>query len=335
MEMPHAAHLEEVIHFISPGADEAYEYSWQLVPGSTPMAGAAVDYAYHELGTYEVTLTVTDSLNDVSNVLSQQIVIIPMDVPIPALSIVANPSVHEGQELTLSVGSPDDQFAYLWDFADGVFESGASVNHIFNLPGTYGVVLRATPRDSGTVFTSPAYNIYVIQEGEPLPSLSLIMPYSAQINQAVVFRFDELTTDQFDYTLDFGDVDPISLISSDPVSHPYAATGTYQVRLTATSVDDASVFYQQAQNIAIVPYPVPNVGIDGPTHATLNMFVSFSVNDPTPGATYTWECGNGVTTGTGTSISCSYSTTGRKQVNLTGNNAGTINTSSYPINIHE
>jgi PKD repeat protein len=197
------------------------------------------------------------------------------------------------------------------------------------------VILTVASREHPEItFTTPIYYIYVIAADAPLPELTLEAPFSAQVDQAVVYQLaEELNLDDFDYTLDFGDGETAVVIDSS-VSHTYHATGIFQAVLTAVSLRDGTT-YRQTFNITIVPYPVPNVGIDGPTHAVFRTPVALNVIDPTPGTTYTWNCGNGGPAITGTSATCTYMETGRVQVILTGDNHGTINTSFHFISIHE
>jgi hypothetical protein len=78
-----------------------------------------------------------------------------------------------------------------------------------------------------------------------------------------------------------------------------------------------------------------HVGIQAPFSASYNTPVTFIVPDPTPGATYSWEFGDGETeTGIDlTSVSHSYRFTGQYQVRLTGSLGGTTNSITHNISI--
>ncbi|MFC1637469.1 PKD domain-containing protein [Candidatus Margulisiibacteriota bacterium] len=332
---PFAADVGEDIAFVSPSADESlYSYTWDFMDGSPLVSGASVTHSFAATGTYQVRLTVA-LLSDpsIQTVVTQNVTIVPVSVAIPVLSIVAPPAVHEDTDFTLSVGSPDTaNFTYSWEFGDGdPLAPGSSVTHAYDDPGQYTVYLTATSIAHPEVsFTSQPYNIYVIQATVPLPSLSILAPYSATVGEGVDIAVADPDTVNYDYTIDFGDSTDFDGTFA---SHPYTALGTYSIRITATSVSDSLTVYQsQPHYISIVPTPVPSVGITAPFSIQVGSPVMFSVPDPTIGATYTWNFGD-LTSATGISASHTYSTVGEFQVVLTGDDGGSLNTITHNITV--
>ncbi|PIS28722.1 hypothetical protein COT42_07255 [Candidatus Saganbacteria bacterium CG08_land_8_20_14_0_20_45_16] len=334
-----AAEVGTDVVFATPSPDTSrYSYTWEFVDDGSTETGTEVTHNFAETGTYMVRLTVA-SLADptLKNSVVQTITIVPIGVEIPTLSIVGLPAVHEDTPFTLSVADPDtDNFVYTWEIAgEPTPVTGASITHTFNNPGQYGVVLRATSRrDSSVSFVTPAYYIYVIQNSIPLPNLSIIAPFSGQVSTATTtnnirFRASD-PSPEYNYSFDF--VGSASAMGSD-VTHAFNELGTYSVILTATLRSDPSVTYQITHNITIVPYHVPNVGIEGPLSAPVNTAVSYNVPEPTPGATYTWHFGDG-TTATGTSVSHTYRSIADFQVRLTADNHGTTNEIRHNITIY-
>jgi hypothetical protein len=121
LSAPFHGDVGEDITFTSPAADESlYSYTWDFMDGSPVVFGATVTHEFDSTGTYEVRLTIAYLSNPaVTNVLTQNFTVVPVDVDPPVLSIVAPPAVHEDETFSLAVGSPDTaNFTYSWEFGD-------------------------------------------------------------------------------------------------------------------------------------------------------------------------------------------------------------------------
>ncbi len=127
-------------------------YSWDFGDG-TVADGITVSHVYTAVGTYTVTLTVTDNggLQDTDQA---------------TVTVQARPVANAGPDIRVLMtipttldGSasydPDGQIVgYDWDFGDESGGAGATVNHSWASPGNYTVTLNVTDNDGLTATDS-------------------------------------------------------------------------------------------------------------------------------------------------------------------------------------
>ena len=173
----------DVGHALSFGSSVAYgtppyTYDWNFGDG---LASTLSDpaHVYSATGLYEVTLSVTDSLGQMSS--SQPINVTVVDPPV--LSLNANrTAVDVGQPLFLSAteiggaGVP----SIVWEFGDGTAVTGPSVQHSYARPGTYDVSVSLTDAAGVTVATSLTVTV-----GSALSPTTVTIPTSALEDGAV------------------------------------------------------------------------------------------------------------------------------------------------------
>ena len=126
-------------------------YNWNFGDGTTA-SGAVVTHEYRRVGTFPVTLTVTD-LRGAQTSAVQPVPVAPgappsvaftfsPDEPAPGQTIFFNAS-----ESTAAAGRI--LVDYFWDFGDGTTATGAAVSHTYAAAGSYVVTLKVTD-DAGT-----------------------------------------------------------------------------------------------------------------------------------------------------------------------------------------
>jgi PKD repeat protein len=121
-----------------PNPGGTLSYAWNYGDGATG-TGAIVGHAFHA-GTWNVTLTVTDSLSGLKGSVSHLVVVADEG---PTLAFTA-PSGRAGQSLAFAgVGSDADGSiaAFIWNFGDGGTGSGPNPTHVYAKAGSYTVVL--------------------------------------------------------------------------------------------------------------------------------------------------------------------------------------------------
>jgi PKD repeat protein len=126
--------------------------------------------------------------------------------------------------------------SYQWDFADGTVGSGATISHVFETPGVFGVSLTIIDNDGAAVSSA----VVITVEEDP-NAVSNVLPtalINATPNDDGSITFDAYDSEDPDgtiqtYTWDFGDGSSGSGLS---VVHDYAAAGNYTVTLSV--VDD-------------------------------------------------------------------------------------------------
>src|SRR5207249_1280328 len=118
-------------------------YAWTFGDGGSA-SGMSVSHAYAAPGTYNATLTVTDSRG--------------LRASDTAIVQVANhpPVANAGPDQTMTVGGmvtfngagssdPDGTItAYAWNFGDGASGNGATMTHSYSAAGTYTATLTVT-----------------------------------------------------------------------------------------------------------------------------------------------------------------------------------------------
>jgi PKD repeat protein len=126
-------------------------YAWDFGDGATG-SGAAPSHAYTGVGTYTVTLRVTDN-GGLTNSASTTAAVTTASVPQPPVARAGGPysgTVNAALSFDGSASSDADGriVSYDWKFGDGGTASGARVLHAFAATGTYTVTLTVTD-DSG------------------------------------------------------------------------------------------------------------------------------------------------------------------------------------------
>lgn len=133
----------------------AITYAWNFGDGETA-TGASPAHTYAAVGTYTVTLTITNSVGLTSVAALSIRIYAPPVTP----TITSSPGAPmTGQSITFagSVTDPDNRLAsYVWRFGDGMAGTGISTSHTYAYSGSYTVTLTVT--DIAGVSASTAYS---------------------------------------------------------------------------------------------------------------------------------------------------------------------------------
>lgn len=296
---------------------------WSFGDGGS-LQGEQVTYTYSAVGTFFVTLTVTD--NDGGSHTGQTVAFIseatPNQNPVANAgpnqsAVVNNPVTFDGS------GSYDNDGTietYNWTFGDGDTGSGVSTSHTYNTAGTYTVILAVIDNESG--IGSDTMTVNVAAEGEnQAPVANAGNPVTA--DEDVEVTFDGSGSSDPDGTIasyewDFGDDNTGT--GSSP-SHTYTKAGTYNVTLTVTDNDGSTdsdsttaTINSTAANIA------PTADAGNNTSALTGEYIAFSgskSSDPDGSiVSYQWDFGD-ESTGDGMGTTHSYNSAGVYTVILT------------------
>ncbi|GEM_PF-5368449 len=118
-------------------------------------------------GTYHITVTVTDGINDP---VSRSILIIAGTTQVPPQADISAPaSIKAGREAVFSAAASTDPdgsiVSYEWDFGDGTTGSGKEVTHTYTAPGSYNVSLTVT--DNSGLTDVAVENVTVVEAPSP------------------------------------------------------------------------------------------------------------------------------------------------------------------------
>jgi PKD repeat protein len=125
-------------------------YFWDFGDGGSAI-GVSASHTYAVVGTYTVTLRVTDD-KGASGTTTATIIVKANQAPIASPG--SSREVFEGKTVDFSgSGSSDPDgtiSAYEWTFGDGGSATGASVSHSYTVAGTYTVTLKVTDNKGAT-----------------------------------------------------------------------------------------------------------------------------------------------------------------------------------------
>ncbi len=225
---------------VDPDGD-ALTYLWNFGDGTPPpffSSDPTITHAFENAGTYTVTVTVTDTVNQPAFV-QVQVVVADGGANLPPNVDPGGPYEGlAGQSVQFSgAGTTDpdgDSLQYEWDFGDGSsVQSGQTVTHVYQNSGDYLAVL--TVRDGVNDPVSESVDVAIAAPNFP-PSADAGGPYSGVVDQAVQFDgsgSSDPEGDGLDFRWSFGDGSATQ--SGQTVTHTYQNVGTYVAVLT---VDD-------------------------------------------------------------------------------------------------
>ncbi|MBF6591625.1 MAG: PKD domain-containing protein [Ktedonobacterales bacterium] len=126
----------------SSSTGEQPQYAWNFGDGNTDQ-GVSVSHQYAGVGTYTVTLTVTDAANQTAKLTRS----VTISLPKPVASFTATATVGFPGNITFDASaSTGYQITYAWVFGDGNGETdySAQASHFYGAPGSYTVTLTIT-----------------------------------------------------------------------------------------------------------------------------------------------------------------------------------------------
>lgn len=290
---------------VSDGSSQINDKSsinWNFGDGNKK-SGLTVSHNYKNTGQYILTLDI--SVKDSGNTFTKSVIYVakvvkrpevkpPEVVPNPELSIfisnykpmpsygnkAAQVNLNENLILTAFISGTYADKAKLrnvqWNFGDGSYGSGESVNHVFKNTGWYDLKLSATSIYNGNNYNSEnSYRIYVFKPENPVtnpePEISIIISNfeplkkygnkTAQVNLNEKLAFNSFISGSYanktkitKATWDFGD--KTSKKSGIKTSHTYKKTGIYTIKLTAETTYNGKTYNSSnIYNIYVVKKP--------------------------------------------------------------------------------
>ncbi|MHB8351501.1 MAG: PKD domain-containing protein [Thermoplasmata archaeon] len=139
--------------------------SWGFDDGSSNATGPSVAHTFQSVGTFSVTLRITDS-NSVSAVSSLLIAVAPDlvgQISASPATLTVNASMTFAERLSGGTGP----FVYKWTFDDGTYSSSASPNHEFTAAGNYTVSVRVSDAVGATVVNQTVVHVLGSQASHP------------------------------------------------------------------------------------------------------------------------------------------------------------------------
>ncbi|MCJ7570727.1 MAG: PKD domain-containing protein [Candidatus Thermoplasmatota archaeon] len=229
--------IEDTIKFTDTSSDSDGTislWSWNFGDGTTSTTKNS-QHKYSAIGTYTVTLEVTDN-DGVKKSISKTIVINPPEPPnnqpTPSFSFTPSTLTTDDTIQFIDASSDSDGWitAWLWNFGDGKTSTSQNPTHKYTNSGTFTVSLQVTDDDGSSIPTSKT--LTVIQNIKPIADF--IYPLSnLKVNESIQFTDNSQDSDGtiVEWSWNFGD--GVTSTYQNP-KHWYTKTGSYPVTLQVT-----------------------------------------------------------------------------------------------------
>ena len=276
----------------------SFNSSWNFGDGNSSTT-LSPTHSYAAPGTYTVTLTTTSNLSCVNTV--SHIVHV---YPEPTVSFAPNTGtqclLNNNFVFANSSSVSGGTLTYQWTFGDGATSTSTSPSHSYTQPGAYAVHLVVTTNNGCK--DSLTQSVVVA----PMPNMLIAVNNISQCFHANSVSFTNsstIATGTMSWQWNFGDGATSTQFSP---AHSYAAPGTYNVVVTATS--DKGCVDTRNYTVTINPQPVVSFAPNTGTQCLLNNNFVFANSSSVSGGTltYQWTFGDG---GTSTSASPSHTYT--------------------------
>jgi gliding motility-associated-like protein len=267
-------------------------YNWTLGDGNTS-GNPSPSYAYAATGTYDVKLVATSN-NGCKDSASSQVTVYTQPVVNFATADVCQADAIVTTNNSTGGGS------YTWTFGDGNSSSASAPTHNYSAPGKYWVKLEALT--SNGCYDADSTEVNAFAE----PQVAYTATNVCFGNNVDFKNNSKITVGSMTYNWTLGDGNT----SGNPSpSYAYATTGTYNVKLVATSNNGCKD--SASSQVTVYTQPVVNFA----TADVCQADAIVTTNNSTGGGSYTWTFGDG----SGSSASApthNYSAPGKYWVKL-------------------
>jgi gliding motility-associated-like protein len=259
-------------------------YSWDFGNSQTSTQQNPTPITYSIIGSYTVSLVVTNAVTGCTNTVSQTI-----DVSDFSASFTMPTTGCVGSPIPFTDGSTVGANQWAWNFGDGNTSTSQNPSHAYVAAGTYTVTLTAQNTGSGC---SDVITQSITINPLPMPS------FTADITSGCAplgVTFTNTSPGGGTYDWDFGNGSIFT--GQNPPTEQYTSNGLYTVSLTMTDANGcASTF--TTSNLIDVSAPVIQFSMDqynGCEPLTVQFTDGSSSPNPIadPLATWLWDFGDG------------------------------------------
>jgi gliding motility-associated-like protein len=257
---------------------------WDFGDGGTSTA-INPQHTYTSAGTYNVTLTITNTSGCTATLTKNGLIRIAPPVP-----TIANAPSGGCIPFTFApvanVDAVDPIVSYVWDFGDGSSTvTGSNPVHVYTNTGTYTLNLTVTTAGGCTnTVTIPNG----VKTGTPPVAAFTANRVQSCVDSVISFT-NQSTPAGLEFLWEFGDTTTSKL--ANPVKRYTDTTGVFTVKLTASN-NGCERTETKTNYISVLP-PLArfNYYVDCGTRPGVR-FANASRMDPTQPATYSWEFGD-------------------------------------------
>jgi len=257
--------------------------SWDFGDATPLVNTASPTHTYATYGTYNVTLTVTNTATGCTDYQTYQVLLFPLTP-----NFTANPTTICAGGSTSFTNTTVGGSTYKWYFGDNTTSTVANPNHTYPGPGLYTVKLVAT--DSRGCKDSITKTNYITVSGAIVDFMGTPTSGCA----ALTVNFTDQSTSMFPITghlWRFGDNTTSTLANP---SHTYASAGTYSVTELVTDQNGCTDSFKKTNYITVNK---PHAGFaSADTSVCPGQNVHFTNSSTgTATLTYSWDFGDNTT----------------------------------------
>jgi gliding motility-associated-like protein len=281
-------------------------FLWDFGDGNTS-TGIDASHSYTAAGTYNVKLVATSN-NGCKDSTTQSITVYPK--PIPGFTINNAAQCINGNNFIFTNTSTisNGTLNFLWHFGDGNTAPGTNASHTYLIAGTFNVTLVATSNNGCKDSTTQTISVF------PKPTVSFTINSANQCITGNSYSFTNtsiISTGTMNFIWYFGDGNTASSLHA---IHSYATTGSFNVKLVATSNNGCIDSVMQPVTVSIGP--ASGFTTNDTTQCFQgNSFLFTNTTVPAGLMSYLWHFGDG-NTSVSTNPVYSYSVAGTFNIKL-------------------
>lgn len=214
---------------------QACTYNWNFGDGTTA-SGVTTTHQFRTVGTFAVTLTVTDARGATAT--KTQTVTVAAPTP-PTASFTVSPTpppvnvdIFFNASASRAVGPGRTLVSYSWEFGDGTGGSGVIVTHKYTGVGSYSVSLTVTD-DAGAIAQATQTLAVGTSASNPTAALTATVSGRRVVADASASTPGTGAT-IVSYKFDYGDGSLPETTTNAVQSHTYAGAGNFVVSVEVT-----------------------------------------------------------------------------------------------------